>query len=106
MPDDDGWLVVEIMGHCFVGKSIEFNIRWTAGDHTWEPYAHVKDLEALDHYYALMGVTRWQSLAKKAMIAGVDGSSHKRLTEGEGRVDTYSRGRHHETLRNNALHSR
>jgi hypothetical protein len=40
---------------------------------------HVKDLEALDHYYALMGVTHWQSLAKKAMIAGVDGSSHKRV---------------------------
>jgi len=57
MPDNDEWLVNEIMGHCFLGKSIEFNIRWTAGNHTWEPYAHVRDLEALDHYYALMGVT-------------------------------------------------
>ena len=27
-----------------------------------------------------------------------------RSTEGEGRMDTYSRGRHHETLRNDALH--
>jgi hypothetical protein len=79
MPDDDEWLIDEIMGHRFVGKSIEFNVQWTAGDHTWEPYAHVRDLEALDHYYALMGVTRWQSLAKKAMIAAVDGSSRKRV---------------------------
>ena len=77
MPDDDEWLINAIMGHRFVGRSIEFNVRWTAGDHTWESYAHVKDLEALDHYYALMGVTCWQLLAKKAMIAGVDGSSHK-----------------------------
>jgi len=49
MPDDDEWLIVEIMGHHFVGKSIKFNVQWTAGDHTWEPYAHVRDLEALDH---------------------------------------------------------
>jgi hypothetical protein len=66
MPDDDEWLVDEITGHRFIGKSIEFNVRWTAGDHTWEPYANVKDLEALDHYFALMGVSRWQSLARKA----------------------------------------
>ena len=66
MPDDDEWLVDEIIGHRFTGKSIEFNVRWTAGDHTWEPYNTVKDLEALDHYFALMGVSRWQSLARKA----------------------------------------
>jgi len=79
MPDDDEWVVDKIMGHHFIGKSIEFNVRWTAGDHIWEPYVYVKDLEALDHYYALMGVTCWQSLAKKAMIASVDGSSHKQV---------------------------
>ena len=60
MPDDDEWLVDEIMGHRFVGKSIKFNVQFTAGDHTWEPYAHVKDLESLDHYYVLMGVAHWQ----------------------------------------------
>jgi hypothetical protein len=43
------------------------------------PYVHVKDLEALDHYYVLMGVARWQSLARRAMIAAVDGSSCKRV---------------------------
>jgi hypothetical protein len=74
MPDDDEWLVDEIVGHKFVGKSIEFNVRWTAGDHTWEPYTHVKDLEALDHYYALMGVTRWQQLGRRNDDPGEDPS--------------------------------
>ena len=62
MPDDEEWMVDEIVGRRFNGRSIKFNVQWTTGDHTWEPYAHVKDLEALDHYYALMGVTRWQQL--------------------------------------------
>ena len=68
MPDNDEWLVDEIVSHRFVGKSIEFNVRWTAGDHTWEPFTSVKELEALDHYFALMGVTHWQSLARKPTI--------------------------------------
>jgi transposase InsO family protein len=65
MPDDDEWLVDEIIGHQFTDGAIEFNVRWTAGDHTWEPYSAVKRLEALDHYFALMGVTRWQSLQRR-----------------------------------------
>jgi hypothetical protein len=65
MPDDDEWLVDEILGHRFVDGAIEFNVRWTAGDHTWEPYNVVKKLEALDHYFALMGVSRWQALQRK-----------------------------------------
>ena len=62
MPDDKGWLVNKIIGHRFNNKSIEFHIRWTASDHTWEPFTHMKDLEALDTYYMLMGVTHWQLL--------------------------------------------
>src|ERR1700734_2675571 len=38
------------------------------GDHTWEPFTNVKKLESLDHYFSLMGVTWWQSLAHKPMI--------------------------------------
>ena len=48
MPDDEEWLVDEIVGHRFNNRSIKFHVRWTAGDHTWEPFTHVKDLEALD----------------------------------------------------------
>src|SRR6266852_707899 len=62
MPTDDEWFVDEITGHRWIDNNVELNVRWTAGDETWEPYSHVKDLEALDHYYTLMGITRWQSL--------------------------------------------
>src|SRR6202011_2358477 len=65
MPDDDEWLIDEIVGHRYSGKSIKFNVRWMAGDHTWEFYLNVKDLEALDHYFALMGITRWQQLGRR-----------------------------------------
>jgi hypothetical protein len=34
MLDDDEWMVDEIVGHRYNGRSIEFNVRWTAGDHT------------------------------------------------------------------------
>jgi hypothetical protein len=66
MLDNDEWLVDKITGHNFTGRSIEFNVRWTARDHTWEPSTNVKDLEALDHYFPLMGVSHWQSLACKS----------------------------------------
>jgi len=57
MPDDDEWLIDKILGHRFNGRGdIEFNVLWTAGDNTWEPYSHVSELEALQHYYDIMGV--------------------------------------------------
>ena len=31
----------------------------------WEPFSGVKSLEALDHYYTLMGIKRWQALRRK-----------------------------------------
>ena len=52
MPDNDKWLVDKIVGHRYSGKSIKFHVQWTAGNHTWEPYLIIKDLEALDHYFA------------------------------------------------------
>jgi len=70
MPDDDEWMVDELVGHRFIRRSIEFNVRWTAGDHTWELFQHVKDLEALDHYYALIGVTCWQQLGRRSVDPG------------------------------------
>ena len=34
-----------------------FKVRWELGDATWEPLDVVEDLEALDHYLELEGVT-------------------------------------------------
>lgn len=56
MPDDDEWLVDEVFGHRVGSTGVEFAVRWTAGDTTWEPYANVDELEALDQYFALQGV--------------------------------------------------
>ena len=64
--DETEWLVDEIVAHRWDGRRIEFQVRWTLGDTTWEPYAHCKDLAALDEYLALRGVKDWRSLPCKA----------------------------------------
>ncbi|KAI0358445.1 hypothetical protein OH77DRAFT_1385998, partial [Trametes cingulata] len=61
-PDDQEWLVEEITGHRWAGRSIEFLVHWSLGDHTWEPLAHCNELKALDDYLALMGVDDWRHL--------------------------------------------
>jgi hypothetical protein len=62
---EDEWLINAIIGHCWASKEVEFKVRWNLGDMTWEPYSHVKDLEALDDYVALQGVRDWRSLPKR-----------------------------------------
>lgn len=66
MPDEQEWFVEEINGHRWIGKRVELRVKWTAGDHTWEPYKNVSEVAALDDYFALMGVTTWQALARKS----------------------------------------
>ncbi|OJT01681.1 Transposon Ty3-I Gag-Pol polyprotein [Trametes pubescens] len=63
--DSAEWLVDEIVGHEWAGQKCQFHVRWTLGDHTWEPCEHCKDLAALDEYYCLMGVKSWRSLPCK-----------------------------------------
>lgn len=65
VPDDQEWLVDEIVGHTWIGRAIEFQVKWNLGDTTWEPYSHCKDLEALDHYLDAMGVSSWRDLPRK-----------------------------------------
>src|ERR1700683_5014745 len=55
-----------------------------AGDHTWEPFTSVKELEALDHYFALMGVTHWQSLARKPTITMKEVFPSRTITRRKG----------------------
>jgi hypothetical protein len=62
---DDEWLVDSISGHRWVGKKVDFEVRWSLGDTTWEPYESVRKLEALDDYFALQGVRTWQALPKR-----------------------------------------
>jgi hypothetical protein len=56
--DKQEWLVDEIIAHSVwvSNKELEFQVLWTLGDITWEPYTTCKDLEALDVYLELRGV--------------------------------------------------
>jgi hypothetical protein len=48
-PNNQEWFVDDLTGHCWVNrKDLEFEVRWSLGDTTWEPLSSCKDLEALD----------------------------------------------------------
>ncbi|KAF8187926.1 hypothetical protein K438DRAFT_1471935, partial [Mycena galopus ATCC 62051] len=64
MPDDQEWLVEEIVRHEWVGKRVRFWVKWTAGDFTWESPAALDELTALNDYFEAHGVTRWQELPR------------------------------------------
>jgi len=68
-PEDEEWFVDAIIGHTWKGRKIEFNIQWSLGDTTWEPYEHCKDLAALDDYLRLYGVTDWRALPRRRRIS-------------------------------------
>jgi hypothetical protein len=56
---NEEWLVDEIIAHRQINsKELEFQVRWTLGDVTWEPMSACKDLEALDNYLELQGVSK------------------------------------------------
>ena len=66
VPEDEEWYVDAIVGHAWQGRKIRFNVQWSLGDTTWEPYEHCKDLMALDEYLALHRVSDWKKLARRA----------------------------------------
>jgi len=55
-PDEHKWFVDKLLGHQWKGKSLEFEVRWSLGDTTWEPFENCKELEALDWYLEIQGV--------------------------------------------------
>jgi hypothetical protein len=65
-PDDTEWYVEEITAHKWCGRSVQFEVKWSLGDTTWEPLANCNDLAALDAYLALMGAKDWQNLPRRA----------------------------------------
>ena len=64
-PEDGEWYVDEIKGHRWRGKNLEFEVRWSQGDTTWEPLESVDEVEALDRYLALIGVREPRDLPRK-----------------------------------------
>jgi hypothetical protein len=61
---DEEWLIDEIIAHRRINsKELEFQVCWTfLGDVTWEPMSACKDLEALDSYLELRGVSKPRDL--------------------------------------------
>ncbi len=58
---DQEWYVDDIVGHRRTQSgSLEYEVRWSQGDTTWEPQSECKDLAALDRYLELHKV-KYQS---------------------------------------------
>jgi hypothetical protein len=71
IPEDTEWWVDEIMAHRWTGRRIEFNVRWSLGDSTWEPLSACNELMALDDYLRLHGVKEWDELPRKQPREGL-----------------------------------
>ncbi len=61
---DQEFLVDSIVAHQWEGGAVRFLVQWDDGDLTWETWATVKDLEAVDQYFELQGVSDWRQLPK------------------------------------------
>ena len=64
-PDEHEWFVDELLGHWWKGKSLKFEVKWSLGDTTWEPFENCEELEALDRYLEIQGVNRPAELPRR-----------------------------------------
>ncbi|KAJ3502631.1 hypothetical protein NLJ89_g8798 [Agrocybe chaxingu] len=63
--EEQEWYVDEIIGHRRDSRGkLEYQIRWSLGDTTWEPHEECKKLEALDRYLELHNVRTPSKLPK------------------------------------------
>jgi hypothetical protein len=67
-PDEHEWFVDEIVGHRWTGpRTVQYEVRWSMGDTTWETHANCSQLAALDRYLELQGVASHLSLSRRNM---------------------------------------
>ena len=66
-PDDQEWLVDEIIAHKWDKNKLSFQVRWNRGDTTWEPIEACHELQALDDYLRLLGVDDISNLPRKGV---------------------------------------
>jgi len=65
VPENHEWFVDEIIGHRWVTtKQVEYQVRWSLGDTTWEKHANCNQLAALDRYLEVQGVKSWDQLPR------------------------------------------
>ncbi|KAK7437598.1 hypothetical protein VKT23_018497 [Stygiomarasmius scandens] len=63
-PPEAEEFVDSISNHTWKDGKVFFTVNWSLGDITNESYGTVKNLRALDDYFQLVGVSRWQDLPK------------------------------------------
>ena len=64
-PEDQEWFVDNIITHRWNRpKGLEYQVRWSLDDTTWEPHANCSKLAALDRYLRLQGVTSHTKLLR------------------------------------------
>ena len=63
--NEDEWFVNKIITHRWAGNKIEFLVKWNLGDSTWEQSSNCEELEALDRYLKLQGVSGVQQLSRR-----------------------------------------
>ena len=61
---NEEWVVCSIEDHHW-SPDLKFLVRWELGDASWEPLKVVDELEALDHYLELEGVSNPLKLCRK-----------------------------------------
>ena len=68
--EEPEWFVDEILAHQWTSQdSLEFQVKWTLGDMTWEPLAECKELQALNEYLDLCGVKQPRDLPCKTCLS-------------------------------------
>ncbi len=81
---DREYLVDDILAHQWRGNAVSFLVQWTAGDATWEPWSHVKDLAAVDRYFELLGVREWHELPRARERQGPRADARATTRQPEG----------------------
>jgi hypothetical protein len=66
-PDDQEWLVDDILAHKWDKSKLSFQVHWNMGDTTWESYETCKDLQVLDDYLRLIGVDSHRDLPRRSI---------------------------------------
>ncbi|KNZ81380.1 hypothetical protein J132_00966 [Termitomyces sp. J132] len=66
--DKQGWFINDLIGHCWKGKNLKFEVCWSLEDTTWESLETCKDLEALDRYLELQGIWHPAQLARRSKL--------------------------------------
>ena len=64
--DEEELVVDKVIAHQWARNRLEFLVKWNLGDSIWEPSSSCEELEALDRYLKLQGVSNIHQLPCRA----------------------------------------